>query len=61
MRLEKKDCPRLGEAWDPAYMFNHATFCMCLSQVRSLYFSGCRLLVRYIFVFRLFFVHKLDL
>ena len=32
--------------------------CMCLSQVRSLLFSGCRLFMCYIFVFRSFFYIK---
>ena len=35
------------------------SLCMCLSQVRSLKFSSCRLMMWYIFVFRSFFSPKI--
>ena len=35
------------------------SLCMCLSQGRSLWFSGCRLLMCYMFVFRLFLIRPL--
>ena len=51
-------CPRLGEGWDQAHMFNLSypisTICVRLSQVKSLSLSGCRMLMCFIFVFRSF-------
>ena len=52
-------CPRLVEGWRLQISLTtlHSVY-MCLSQVRSLYFSGCRLLLYIIFVFRFYILYN---
>ena len=52
------NCPRLGEGWDPANMFNPGKIVYMYVPVPSLSFNGCRLLMCYIFFSFILYMNK---